>query len=80
MNPIAQKRLATMERQLQGYVVRTLPLATSAAQERRRVSYRRRVIHENLRRQRALRLRGTEVGWRDVTLTQEDSDRAARLL
>ena len=52
-------------------LAQTLPPATSATQEKRRLTYRRRVIRDNLRNAKALRERGTEVGWRNVSLTDE---------
>lgn len=76
--PVAN-RLATLERQLARFLTQTLPPATSAAQTKRRLTLRRRVIRDNLRRQRALRESGTEVGWRQVALTNNDEERAEQL-
>lgn len=80
MSPAVCSRLATLERQLQRYLARPLPPATSALQERRRRTYRRRVIRDNLRAQRCLRATGKEVGWRGYPLTPDDEARAAALL
>lgn len=73
------QRLATLERQLARYLARPLPPATSDRQARRRRTYRRRVIRDNLRAQRALLTNGHEVGWRQVVLTPDDEARAAEL-
>lgn len=78
--PDPARRLATLERQLQRYLARVLPPATSALQARRRQTFRRRVIRDNLRAQRCLRETGTEVGWRAHPLTAEDEARAEALL
>jgi hypothetical protein len=80
-------RLAALARQLTRSpgsgpgqaLAQTLPPATSATQEKRRLTYRRRVIRDNLRNAKALRERGTEVGWRNVSLTDEESQLADEL-
>lgn len=81
MTPAAvAKRLATLERQLQRYLARPVPVATSAARATRNATLRQRVIRDNLREQRALRDTGTAVSWRWVMLTPEDEQRVSSLM
>lgn len=73
-------RLATLERDLARYCAKRLDPATTLYHLARRATYRRRVIRDNLRRQRCLRTQGNEVGWPSVPLTAEDTQRAEALV
>lgn len=73
------KRLATLERQLQRYLARALPPVSSVWQAKRRATLRRRVVRDNLRKQRCLRTQGNEIGWTRCLLTDADETRALRL-
>ena len=75
-------RLATLERQRQRYVAgwATMPPPRSPASAKARVTRRRWVLRQNLRKQRALLLHGHERGWRQVALTPEDQAQVETML
>ena len=82
LTPQRRTRLATLERQLQRYLDRCaqMPAVQTPAQAKRRATLQRRVIQENLRRQRCLRERGTEQGWQAMPLPPiETSDMTPHL-
>lgn len=80
MSPAAQRRLATLERQLARYLARPRPAWPAGSREAKRAyTLRLRVIRDNLRESRALREQGHAVGWRWVALTAEDEARARAL-
>jgi hypothetical protein len=75
-----EKRIATLERQLERYLAQALPPTSDPATLKRRATFRRRVARDLLRRLRCLTQQGNEVGWAWTALTPEDEARCETLL